>query len=145
MNASPTASVHNVRLQSSALMKWADLAGRVLLVSLFIVAGLRQLGAGYAGTAHMMASRGLPALLLPLVILTELGAGLAVLVGWRTRIAAFLLAGYTILTALIFHTNFASAAEASSFRLHMPIIGGFLILMVNGAGPISLDHLRSSK
>src|ERR1700739_4718854 len=105
MNVSPTASIRAARLQDSVLLKVADLAGRILLVFLFLLAGLRQLGPGYAGTARLMATHGVPAALLPLVILTEIGGSIAVVIGWKTRIAAFLLAGYTLLTALIFHTN----------------------------------------
>jgi putative oxidoreductase len=144
MNLSSTALISNRGRVDFAVLKYAELAGRVLLIALFVLAGLRQLP-GYAGTARMMAAHGVPAALLPLVILTELGGGLAVVVGWQTRIAAFLLAGYTLLTALIFHGNFANAAEAGVFRQHLSIIGGFLILMANGAGPISLDYWRSSR
>jgi putative oxidoreductase len=132
MNVSSTASIRPSALQDSVLLKGADVVGRILLIFLFILAGLRQLGPGYAGTARLMAAHGVPAALLPLVILTELGGGLAVILGWKTRIAAFLLAGYTLLTALIFHTNFADPSQPGMFRFHMAVIGGFLILVANG-------------
>ena len=144
MHLSTSASMGNRRLAGSALLKCAELAGRILLTGLFLMAGLRQLPA-YAATAGLMAAHGVPAVLLPLVILTELGAGLAVVVGWQTRTAAFLLAGYTLLTAIIFHSNLANPAEAGAFRQHMSIIGGFLVLMANGAGPFSFDYWRSSR
>ena len=144
MNVSSTASVPSTALHASVFLKSADVAGRILLVALFLLAGVRQLGGGYAGTARLMAAHSVPSVLLPLVILTELGGGLAVILGWRTRIAAFLLAGYTLLTALIFHTNFADPTQPGMFRFHMAVVGGFLILLANGAGPLSLDHWRKS-
>ena len=143
MNVSPTASMRASVLQNSVFLKGADVVGRILIIVLFLLAGLRQLGPGYAGTARLMASHGVPAALLPLVILTELGGSIAVVIGWKTRIAAFLLAGYTLLTALIFHTNFADPSQPGMFRFHIAVIGGFLILVAHGAGPISLDHWRS--
>jgi putative oxidoreductase len=78
--------------------------------------------------------------LLPAVIATELGGALAIFLGWRTRLVAGLLAGFSILTALVFHNNFADQMQMINFLKNLSIAGGFLLLLVNGAGPLSLDR-----
>lgn len=82
-------------------------AARVLLALIFVISGLQKI-AGYAAVQAYMQSHGIPGALLPLVILTEVGCGAMVILGWQTRIAAVLLAGFTLLAALIFHTHFAT-------------------------------------
>ncbi|MGD8875847.1 MAG: DoxX family membrane protein, partial [Gammaproteobacteria bacterium] len=77
----------------SILKAGTQLTGRILVSAIFIMAGINKIS-GYAGTQGYMESMGVPGALLPLVILLELGGGLAVLLGWQTRIAAFLLAGF---------------------------------------------------
>jgi len=126
---SPTSTVKSV----------SELAGRVLLSVLFLLSGLGKIGA-YAATAAFMSSRGVPGALLPVVLVTEVVGALAIILGWQTRIIAFLLAGYTLLAALIFHTNFADQIEMIMFLKNVSIAGGFLLLVANGAGPLSLDR-----
>ncbi len=87
-----------------------------------------------------MSSQGVPGALLPLVIATEVLGPLAIILGWKTRIVAFLLAGYTLLTAVIFHTHFADQTQMIMFWKNVSIAGAFLILVARGAGPISLDR-----
>jgi len=89
---------------ANTLQNLAELSGRVLLSSLFLMSGIGKIF-GYAGTAGYMASVGVPGALLPLVIATELLGAVAIIVGWKTRIVAFLLAGFTLLSAVIFHSN----------------------------------------
>ena len=126
---SPTSTVKSV----------SELAGRVLLSVLFLLSGLGKIGA-YAATAAYMSSVGVPSVLLPVVIATEVLGAIAIILGWQTRIIAFLLAGYTLLAALIFHTNFADQIEMINFLKNVSIAGGFLLLVANGAGPLSLDR-----
>jgi len=141
MNAvsSSTSSVTN---NASTLAKSTELIGRILLATLFIASGLGKI-AGYAATAGYMASQGVPGALLPLVIATELGGGLAIVLGWKTRVIAFLLAGFTLLTAVIFHNNFADQIQMIMFLKNVSIAGAFLMLVANGAGPYSLDARRA--
>ena len=127
--ASSTSTVKNV----------SELAGRILLSMLFLLSGVGKIGA-YAATAAYMSSVGLPSVLLPVVIATEVFGATAILLGWQTRIIAFLLAGYSLLTALVFHTNFADQIEMIMFLKNVSIAGGFLLLVVHGAGPLSLDR-----
>jgi putative oxidoreductase len=86
-----------------------------------------------------MASVGVPGALLPAVIATEALGALAIILGWKTRVAAALLAGFTVLTAVTFHTHFADQIQMIMFWKNISIAGGFLLLVVHGAGPISLD------
>jgi len=117
----------------------SELAGRSLLSVLFLLSGLGKIGA-YAGTAAYMSAVGVPGALLPVVIATEAFGAIAIILGWQTRLAALLLAGYTLLAALIFHTNFADQIEMIMFLKNVSIAGGFLLLVVHGAGPLSLDR-----
>ena len=117
----------------------SELAGRSLLSVLFLLSGLSKIGA-YAGTAAYMASHGVPGALLPVVIATEVLGAIAIILGWQTRVAALLLAGYSLLAALIFHANFADQIEMVMFLKNVSIAGGFLLLVANGAGPLSLDR-----
>lgn len=114
-----------------------DLAGRVLIAIIFVVAGYTKIG-GYEGTAGYMESMGVPGALLPLVILVELGGGLAIVLGFQTRLVALALAGFCILSGVLFH-NPADAAQQIMFMKNIAIGGGFLILAAHGAGAWSLD------
>ena len=117
----------------------AEVAGRSFLAVLFVLSGLGKIGA-YAATAAYMSSVGVPSFLLPVVIVTEVLGALAIVLGWQTRITALLLAGYSLLTALVFHTNFGDQIEMIMFLKNVSIAGGFLLLVANGAGPLSLDR-----
>ncbi len=115
-----------------------DLAGRIFIAILFVPAGISKI-TGYSGTAGYMESVGVPGILLPLVILLELGGGLAILAGWQTRIVAFLLAGFCLVSALIFHYQPAEQMQMILFMKNIAIAGGLLFLVANGAGAYSLD------
>ncbi|KHN50378.1 DoxX family protein [Pectobacterium fontis] len=127
-------------LESTAL-----LVARILMPILFIVAGYGKLGDAYAGTQQYMHAMGVPTFLLPLTILLELGGGLAVLFGLLTRTVALFTAGFTLLTALIFHTNFAEGANQLMFMKNLTIAGGYLLLAVTGPGAFSIDRLLGKK
>lgn len=120
-----------------------QLTGRVLMSSIFIMAGINKIS-GYAGTQGYMESMGVPGALLPLVILLQVGGGLAVLSGWHTRIAAFLLAGFCVLSALIFHANFGDQAQSILFMKNMAMAGGLLFLVSGGKHAWSIDAKREA-
>lgn len=121
----------------------ADLAGRILLAIMFLLAGLQKIS-GYAGTQGYMEAMGVPGALLPLVIALEVGGAVAIIAGWRVRLVAFLLAGFTLLSALIFHRAPGDATQAILFMKNLAIAGGFLLLVARGAGGWSLDARRQS-
>ena len=123
------------------LSNFTELAGRVLLAALFLIAGLGKI-AGYAGTQAYMHAQGVPGALLPLVIATEVGGAALVAMGLWTRWVAFALAGFTLLAALLFHANAADQVQQIMFLKNVSIAGGFLLLVANGAGAWSLDARR---
>jgi len=124
---------------TSTVKNVSELAGRILLSGLFLLSGVGKVGA-YAATAAYMSSVGVPGVLLPVVIATEVLGAIAIILGWQTRVSALLLAGYSLLAALIFHTNFADQIEMIMFLKNVSIAGGFLLLVANGAGPLSFDR-----
>ena len=83
-----------------------------------------------------------PSFLLPGVVVLEVLGGLAIVVGWQTRWVALALAGFSILSAIIFHNNFSNQNEMANFMKNIAISGGFLFLFANGAGRWSLDNLK---
>jgi len=116
-----------------------QLTGRVLMSAIFIMAGINKIGAGYASTQGYMESVGLPGALLPLVILLEIGGGLSILLGWKMRVAAFLLAGFSIVSALIFHANFADQMQSILFMKNIAMAGGLLFLVAGTTHNWSID------
>ena len=121
------------------LNPYFGLVGRVLLAIMFVVAGYGKFG-GYAGTQGYMDSMGVPGMLLPLAIILELGGGLAIIAGWQTRIVAILLAGFCLLSAFIFHLDFADRMESIMFMKNLAVAGGFLMLAAYGPGALALDN-----
>ncbi|TVT78913.1 MULTISPECIES: DoxX family protein [Acinetobacter] len=132
----PNVVVKNIVTQSG-VANVVSLIARLLLAYIFLVAGWGKI-VGYAGTAGYMESMGVPGALLPLVILVEFGGGLALLFGFQTRFASLGLGIFSIITALIFH---GGAEDAINFMKNFAMAGGFFMLMLYGAGRISLDHL----
>ncbi|MFM5526242.1 DoxX family protein [Aeromonas sp. 96A] len=116
----------------------ALLAGRVLLALMFVMAGWSKIG-GYAGTQGYMEAMGVPGFMLPLVILLELGGGLAVVLGLFTRSLSVLLAGFTLMAAFIFHYQPAEQMQMLMFMKNVSVAGGFLALAAAGAGAFSVD------
>ena len=138
----PSAFV-SVNQRNTTLKNLTEVSGRALLALLFLLSGVGKLGA-YHATAAYMASVGVPGVLLPAVIATEVLGALAIIFGWKTRFVAALLAGFSVLTALTFHNNFADQIQMIMFWKNISIAGGFLLLAVNGAGPLSIDR-RSAR
>ncbi|MFC6448151.1 DoxX family protein [Shinella zoogloeoides] len=134
------------------------LAGRILLALMFITAGYPKL-LDPSGTAGMISGAGLPAatLLAYLAGLFELVAGLFILVGFRTKITALLLAAFCVFTALVFHSgsiNIPDFPEGANGLLtvfnglmmwkNITIAGGFLVLAAFGPGALSIDGRRAA-
>ena len=135
------------------------LAARILLSFMFILAGLGKFG-DPASTAGMITQAGIPAatLLTYVAGIFEVVTGIAVLVGFQTKIAAVLLAGFSVFTALVFHSgainvpDFPAAANGlltlfNSLMMmkNLAVAGGFLSLAVVGAGAWSVDGYRGAK
>ena len=125
----------------NTLIPYFNCTGRLLIAAIFLLSGLSKI-AGYAATQSYMDSMGVPGTLLPLVIIFEISAALAVIIGWQTRLFAFLLAGFCLLSAVIFHGNLSDRIQFIMFMKNLAIAGGFMFLVANGPGPLSLDSRR---
>ena len=143
MSTSATSSIRSrPSIDAAPFNKYFELGGRILLAALFLLSGLTKLSS-YGATAAYMTATGVSSALLPLVIAIEVLGSLAVIVGWHARVAAFLLAGFTLLAASLFHNNFGDQIQMIMFLKDVAITGAFLMLVANGAGPLSLDHRRT--
>ncbi|ALB53563.1 DoxX family protein [Cronobacter turicensis] len=116
------------------------LVARILMPILFIVSGFGKI-TGYAGTQQYMEAMGVPGFILPLVVLLEFGGGLAIVFGFLTRTTALITAVFTLLTAFLFHSNFAEGVNSIMFMKNFSIAGGYLLLALMGPGAYSLDRL----
>jgi len=122
--------------------KYTNLAGRILLAQLFLMAGLSKI-TGYAGTQGYMEAMGVPGALLPLVIDLEVGGALALILGWQTRLTALALAGFSVVAAVIFHANLGDQMQMILFMKNFAIAGGLLVVASqNPARSLSLDGRR---
>lgn len=115
------------------------LLGRVMIAAIFLISGWAKV-TGYAGTQQYMEAAGLPGSLLPAVILVEILGGLMVVFGFYTRIAALALAGYSIVSAVFFHMDFADMNQMIHFQKNVAIAGGFLVLAAFGPGAWAFDR-----
>ena len=125
-------------MNTAKLNNASTLVSRSMIAIIFIVAGAGKI-TGYAGTQGYMESLGVPGLLLPLVIAVEILGGIAIILGYQTKIAAFLLAGFTLLSAIIFHSDFSQQMEMILFMKNIAITGAFLLLFIHGPGQWALN------
>jgi putative oxidoreductase len=139
-NQLPTVNFHP-EPDMSTQQNLADLFGRILISLIFLLAGLQKIG-GYEATQGYMAAMGVPGAMLPLVIALEVGGAIAIIAGYRTRLFAFLLAGFSIVSALLFHRALGDQAQFILFMKNLAMAGGFLFLLARGAGDWSLDARR---
>jgi putative oxidoreductase len=114
------------------------LTARLLASAIFIGAGFSKLGAGYAGAQGYMASVGLSGELLPLVIALEIGGGLALLLGFQARLAAFALSVFCVVSGVLFHSG-VDPMQQIMFMKNLAMAGGLLAFTLFGAGRMSLD------
>ena len=127
-----------------------NLLGRLLIVALFLPAGLSKL-TGFEGTVGYFGSLGLPVatLAVAVAIIAEVLGGIALLVGFQTRIVAILLAIFTLAASIAGHAFWAAPADAAFiqqllFLKNIAVIGGLLVLASAGAGKFSIDGYKQS-
>jgi putative oxidoreductase len=132
----------------NALQNPLSLIGRILLAVLFVPAGFGKIG-GFAGTVGYATAMGLPAPTVGVAaaLVIELFGGLALLIGYRTRVAAIALAVFTLVASFFFHAYWAVPAEQQMvqqlmFFKNIAIVGGLLAFAAFGAGGFSLDAKR---
>ena len=130
---------------STSVQNALSLAGRALIALLFVPAGWAKLThfaatTGYIASANMP----LPAVATAAAIAVELGLGLALLVGFQTRWAALIMAGFTFVITFIFHAFWNDPTQQMMFFKNMAIVGGLLGFAAFGGGAWSVDAKRST-
>ena len=128
----------NTELKPVTAQPYAMAVGRILLALIFLLSGLSKLGA-LAGTQAYMEAMHVPGVLLWPTILFEIGTGTLVILGYQTRVVAALLAGFSLLTGVIFHSNFSDQIQMIMFLKNVSMAGGLVLLAAVGAGRFSVD------
>lgn len=113
--------------------------GRLFLSMIFIFSGFTKI-TGYAATQGYMEAMGVPGMLLPLVIAVELLGGIAILLGFKARLVAILMAGFSVVSALLFHQFWIDESQMNPFMKNIAMAGGFLMIFAHGAGAYSIDN-----
>ncbi len=136
----------------NALNKFQDplaLAGRLLMAWLFLPAGLSKLGGGFAGTVGYIQSVGLPmpTVAAAVAVVVEIVGALALISGFGARLAALVLAGFTLVASFFFHAYWAAPADAQFmqqllFNKNIAVVGGLLVLAAFGPGRFALGGAR---
>ena len=122
-----------------------DVLGRIFLSTLFLIEGINKIF-NYEGTIQYMESFSVPEYFAIPAIILEILFPLLLIVGYQTKIAALVIAIFTIVVAIIFHTDFNDHMQLITFFKDIAIAGGFIIIFVNGPGRFSLDYkLKSNK
>lgn len=120
-----------------------ELGARILMAQIFIISGFGKI-TGFAGTQQYMEAAHVPGMLAPLVILVELGGGIALLLGFFTRWVALALAAFTLGAALLFHLHPGDQGQMINFMKNLAMAGGLLMFVRYGAGGASIDRARGS-
>jgi putative oxidoreductase len=120
------------------LKTYSPLIARLFIGGFFLLAGVGKV-ADIAGTAGYIQSVGLPGFLAWPAAIFEIVLGLALIVGYQTRIAALAGAAFCIFTAVLFHNNLADQTQMIMFLKNFSIAGAFLMFFANGAGKLALD------
>jgi putative oxidoreductase len=120
-----------------------QLLARIMLALIFIMAGVGKV-MDPAGTAAYMKLMGVPGILLWPTIALEILGGIALIIGYKTRMAAYALAIFSLLAAFIFHRNFGDQMQMVMFLKNIAIAGGLLLLAVGGRTAFCWDNRRSS-
>ena len=125
-------------------MHIAALIGRILLSVLFLIEGFGKIFI-QENVVTYMEDYGIPGILFIPAIIVEILFPLMIIVGYKTKLSALVMALFTFTVATIFHTDFSEGSQTMFFLKDLAIAGGFIILFVYGPNKISLDHFLKSK
>ena len=114
------------------------LVARCLLAALFVWSGIGKI-TGYDEAGQFMVQHGTIGMLLPVAIVIEIGGAFLLIIGFKARFAAAALAGFCVVTALLFHANFTDRAQMFHFLKNIALAGGLLALYISGPGRMSFD------
>lgn len=129
--------------------KYLGVVARILLAQVYLIVGLyshvyqsMSNPLFYDGFQQYLGSVGLPGIFAPLMILVEVLGAVLLLLGYKTRFAALLLAGYSLFVALVFHHNLANPQELLACLQYLAVAGGLLMLANSPQTACSLDNLK---
>ena len=125
-------------------MHIVEFLGRVLLSTLFLVEGIGKISM-QEDVIMYMEDYGVPEILFVPAIILEILFPLLLIIGYKTKWTASILALFTFTVAIIFHTDFSEGMQMIFFLKDIAIAGGFMIIVAYGPGKISLDHYFNSK
>ena len=125
-------------------MHIVEVIGRIFLSALFLFNGIAKIFY-YEGTIEYMENFGVPGLLVYPAIIIEILFPILLIIGYKTRFSAIVLASFTILLAVIFHTDFSNQMQLTAFLKNFAIAGAFLIIFVYGPNKCSIDYTLKSK
>ena len=118
---------------------YLDLFARVSMSALFLINGYNKI-IYFEGTVDWMSMYDLPAFFIYPAIILEIFAPILIILGFKTKLAAFFLSGFCLLTAIIFLTDFSNQSELNGFFKNVGLAGGFLLLTIHGPKRFSLDN-----
>ncbi len=119
------------------------LVARCLVAGLFLWSGIGKVS-GYEEAALFMTHSGVIGLLLPAAVVIEIGGALLLIIGFKARFICLGLAGFCVVTALLFHANFTDRLQMFHFLKNFALAGGLLALYVAGPGRLSFDGMAES-
>ena len=125
-------------------MHIVEFIGRLLLSALFLIEGFGKI-LNQENVIMYMEDYGVPEILFVPATVLEILFPLLLIVGYKTKWAAAVMALFTFTVAIIFHTDFSEGMQMIFFLKDLAIAGGFMIILVYGPGKISLDHYFKSK
>tara|TARA_B100000575_G_C23062618_1_gene611802 strand:- start:701 stop:1087 length:387 start_codon:yes stop_codon:yes gene_type:complete len=116
-----------------------DLIGRLLISVLFLISGYDKM-LSIDGTMSWMEGFGIPGFLLYPTIALEIILPLLIIIGYKARVAAGLLAGFCVTTAILFHHDFVDQMQTIAFLKNLGLAGGFLFIVAHGTKDWSIDR-----
>jgi len=125
-------------------MHIVEVIGRIFLSALFLFNGIAKIFY-YEGTIEYMENFDIPGYLITPAIIIEILFPILLIIGYKTRLFAIVLALFTILLAVIFHTDFSNQIQLTQFLKNFAIAGGFLIIFAYGPNKYSIDYMLKSK
>ena len=125
-------------------MHIVELIGRTLLSALFLIEGIGKIFM-QENVVMYMEDYGVPGMLFIPAVVVEILFPLLLIVGYKTRLAALVMALFTLTVAIIFHTDFSDGMQLISFLKNLAIAGGFMIIIAYGSNKFSIDHFLKSK
>ena len=139
----PISALPAANSSDSNLAKYAAAGGRILLAAIFLLSGFSKVAdpasaLGYIGSAGLP----FPTLALGIAILVEVVGGIALILGFRTRLVALALAGFSLATAVFFHSALGDQNQFIHFFKNVAMAGGLLQIAAFGGGSISIDNRR---